>query len=123
MVKVEKQKQKDIVGTVLIKAKLPSYMRNGHGTGHGGIIATLHDSSQWYSILALTGKECMTAKLTVEFIQVVPLEQEVEIHVRVVRASKNFAFTDGEIRDAKTKKILSKGSCVFLVIPEGSPKL
>ena len=39
------QKQKEITGSVEIVVTIPSYMRNGHGTGHGGVIAALHDIS------------------------------------------------------------------------------
>ena len=98
-------------------------MRNGHGTGHGGVIAALHDIAQWWCVYCLHGKKTLTAKLTVEYIQVVPLEKEVEIWTRVTKLSKNFAFTDSEIRDRLTHRILSKSSCVMIVVPEDRPKL
>lgn len=39
------KKPTDITGSLEIVGKIPPYMRNGHGTGHGGVIAALHDIS------------------------------------------------------------------------------
>lgn len=55
------QKHKEITGQLEMVVKIPPFMRNGHGTGHGGVIAALHDISQWYGVYTLTGKECFTA--------------------------------------------------------------
>eukprot|EP00347_Sterkiella_histriomuscorum_P007786 403347568 len=112
-----------IVGKLIFHITIPETMRNGMGIGHGGAMASLLDDSTWAAAYAFTRREVFSVKLICEYLNPVEINKECIFEITVNKISRNLAFADAIIKDAKTHKPLVKGSNVMALPPEERVKL
>ena len=108
---------------MIFKIVVPETMRNGMGIGHGGAMASLIDDSTWLAAYAFTRKEIFSVKLICEYLNPVEIGKECLFEITMNKISKNLAFADAIIKDAKTLRPLVKGSNLMALPPEDRVKL
>ncbi len=103
-------KRQRIVG----RFRLGREYQGGPGFIHGGIIATVLDEAMG-KVCRFSDLRAMTAELTIEYLQPVPVDEE--IHVEACQNQRNGRqlFHQGEIRNA-AGALLARGRGRFVVV-------
>ena len=112
-----------IVAKVTFSLKMPENMRNGFNRTSGAAISCLLDDVTWLGAFMVTGIEMYSVKLILEFMNATPFNEDLILEVYANKVSKNLAFMEATIKDAKTKTLLSQGSNIMAAPPEDKPRL
>ncbi|CDW87906.1 UNKNOWN [Stylonychia lemnae] len=110
------------VGVVHFKVKMPKFMVNGFGVGHGGALATLTDVLPLFAINGFDQRPVLSLKLTTEYLNQTPLEQDLLAIVRIHKIGKNAAFTDTTLINPQNNTRLVKGTLTISFV-ENRPKM
>jgi uncharacterized protein (TIGR00369 family) len=86
---------------------------NRHGNAHGGLVATLLDTSMGLATRASGEVDNLgTASLTINYLR--PARGRIAAHANVRRCGRSLAFCEAEIRDA-TDEVVATASAVFAI--------
>ena len=86
---------------------------------HGGIVATIVDEAMG-KLNRLEGVIALTAEMTVEYLQIVPLGRKIIVQARPVRQNGRNYWRECTIRDAQGK-ILVRGKGRFVKVADRKP--
>lgn len=100
-------------GTV-IKLKLAPHQLNPHGIAHGGVAATILDTSIGMSVYQVTGRKCVTVNLNLSFLEPIMKDDVLFSNGRIIRAGKSMATAEGEIM--VNDKIVAKAIGTFKLL-------
>jgi uncharacterized protein (TIGR00369 family) len=87
-------------------------------TVHGGIVAAALDECMGWAAARSIERMCVTAELTVRYIERVPVEPELVVAARVIRSHRRMVSTEAEISDA-SGTVFARASGRFLPLSEG----
>jgi uncharacterized protein (TIGR00369 family) len=86
-------------GRVRIRYK-PEVQRQGYiGVVHGGVLSTLLDEAMAWAPTVHTGRMCVTAELTVRFLQPFPLEKMMIVEAWADKVTRRLSLVQGEVKD------------------------
>ncbi|MCF6286952.1 MAG: PaaI family thioesterase [Candidatus Hydrogenedentes bacterium] len=68
-------------------------------TVHGGVVAAALDECMGWAAARAIARMCVTAELTVRYIERVPVEQDLTVVARVIRSHRRMVSTEAEIVD------------------------
>lgn len=82
---------------VTIKLDLEPHHLNPHGIAHGGVAATMLDTSIGMTIYQVTGRKCVTINLNISFLEPIMKDDVIFANGKVIRAGKSTATAEGEL--------------------------
>ncbi|OFW26314.1 MAG: hypothetical protein A3H27_00250 [Acidobacteria bacterium RIFCSPLOWO2_02_FULL_59_13] len=88
---------------------------------HGGIVATIVDEAMG-KLSRLEGVIALTAEMTVEYLQIVPLGRKIFVEARPLERNGRNYWRECTIRDARGK-ILVRGKGRFVKVADRKPTL
>lgn len=111
-----------LIGPIYKKADLPpgrasigfvstTKHRNYMQLVHGGMLSAFFDYVVWYALFPLWPSGCVTLNMTLNYIAPAPLDAWIEGSGEVIRAGRQVAFCQGEIRAGD--KLLAQGTAAF----------
>ena len=101
--------QQGVVGTLHFNLQIPSQMVNDLGFAHNGAIASFMDVLTLIALFAFDQRMTTSAKLTVEYMNPVPVNQPLIAKSTVRKIDNKIAFVECDIIDPETNEIHSKG--------------
>ena len=103
---LEHVNQKKGFSKIKLKVK-PNHLNHG-GIAHGGVLATLCDIALAEAVDTLLQKDewCLTAQLSIDFINPALLNEEIYGFGQVLRKGNTLAFVDGGIKTKNGKRIV-----------------
>ena len=92
-------------GSVYFRCKIPEFTKNAFYVCHGGALTTYIDLVTTVAIWAFDKKSraSVSAKLDMDFMGAVKVEEEYLIEARVIQVGKALAFSEAKILDLKDK--------------------
>jgi uncharacterized protein (TIGR00369 family) len=103
------------------KFRIAEQYAGGPGMVHGGIIATLLDEAMG-KVNRFRGVRAVTAELKIDYVQPVPIDQEIVVEAREVEVKGRNLYHEGEIRNEQGD-LLARGRARFVKIatPSSAP--
>tara|TARA_R110001592_G_scaffold43245_3_gene140326 strand:- start:405 stop:929 length:525 start_codon:yes stop_codon:yes gene_type:complete len=86
-------------------------------TVHGGIVAAALDECMGWAAARAIGRMCVTAELTVRYIERVPVAPDLVVTAQVIRAHRRMVTAEAEILNA-SGTVFAKASGRFLPLSE-----
>ena len=107
-----------------IKLKIGKQHLNHGGIVHGGVLATLCDSTLANAVTSEMKKDqwCVTIQLTIEYMEPAFLGETLYGYGKLVRKGKTIAFVEGGI-ETKGKKKVAKASGIWFIKTGPSKKV
>jgi uncharacterized protein (TIGR00369 family) len=109
--------QDDVARRIRGMFRVSADYQGAAGMVHGGIIATLLDEVM-AKVSRFTGDHAVTAKLTVEYLRPVPVDEDLVVDGWEVERKGRDRHREGEIRDA-SGAVLARGKGHFIEVDPG----
>lgn len=94
-------------------------MRNGHGSLHGGITASLVDASIGIAAIALSGgRRVSTVDLKVTYLRPA-VEGKLHCRTHLIKSGKTLVFGESKIRDERGRMVAS-GQATYIYLEESA---
>jgi uncharacterized protein (TIGR00369 family) len=107
-------------GKALCRIDVESIHRNGNGTLHGGVYASLIDNAMGLSVAALVGLRTATIGLDVHFLGAVR-EGRITCSAEVVHRTRRIATVEAKVRDGD-ENLVALGTGTFRIFEKrGDP--
>ncbi|WP_042347220.1 PaaI family thioesterase [Bacillus massiliigorillae] len=101
-------------GNVVIKISVMEYLKNTHGTLHGGVIASILDFIQCMQIRSVIDCRCLTLNLNTQYIASVS-EGDVYASATILSNGYKTAFAEGVLTDEQGN-LIAKGTGAFKLV-------
>lgn len=101
-------------GNVMVKISIGEYLKNTHGTLHGGVIASILDFIQCMQIRSVIDCRCLTLNLHTHYFASVS-EGYVYASATILSNGYKTAFAEGVLTDEQGK-LIAKGTGTFKLV-------
>ena len=109
-------------GRAVLSVELTERLQNRHGSGHGGVTATLLDVALAVAARSLTGEWKMEGTITLNLQFLSPARGRLIAEGRLLKVGASMAFCEGEARD-QNGTLIAKATATYKIERNPCPTL